>query len=97
MPILFFVFQSAFQVAFLKHILVKGLLTVEHCGIPAGEHDGICFTTAMSFTSENNPRCIETPANSDFAWCPITDSTLLSDFQTRIIDNNLTVPINYVG
>ena len=76
---------------------MQGLLTVEHCGKPEREHDGICFTTAVTFSSDmadSDIQFIETPRNSDFVWCSVTDSDLSSEFHRRVIQKNLLVPIN---
>lgn len=87
------ILSDAFQVNFLGKAIIIGLLTMEHCGKPEEVHDGICFTTAVTFFNGYLVKEYETPKNSDYVWHSLTDSDVLNEFQKRVIEQNLLIPI----
>ncbi|XP_067675874.1 8-oxo-dGDP phosphatase NUDT18-like [Haliotis asinina] len=65
-----------------------GLLSVEHCGIPKGEHDGVCYTIVYTYDgmgSEQTPQI----KNPSYEWRSLHDDSLHTQLITRIQQDQL--------
>ncbi|XP_046327665.2 8-oxo-dGDP phosphatase NUDT18-like [Haliotis rufescens] len=70
---------------------VCGLLSVEHCGIPKGEHDGVCYTMVYMYEglgSDQTPQI----KNPSYEWRSLHDDSLHTELLTRI-QQELLVPL----
>ncbi|XP_041354355.1 8-oxo-dGDP phosphatase NUDT18-like [Gigantopelta aegis] len=91
---IFRIFKIAFGQVGLSDCVpdVCGLLSVEHCGIPKGKHDGMCLTILVTVTSKSgNLLDVLTP---DYAWCSLRDSDLLLDVKDRLAKQKIVTYIN---
>lgn len=71
---------------------IRGLLTLEHCGIPTGQHDGICVTTVI----ELRPRIYKYTdkiMEKNFRWHTISNSDLLLKLKHRIDNPGMIIPL----
>lgn len=70
----------------------EGLLTLEHCGIPAGEHDGICITAVYIVPEEVHMK-LRDISNKEYMWKTVNEQGLLEGLQRRVFTGNMLVPI----
>ena len=88
-----FCFQLAFAQVRLSDCVphVCGLLSVEHCGVPKGKHDGMCVTILVTVTSKTGNLDLLT---SDYTWCFLHDPDLLLGVRNRLAKQKIVTFIN---
>ena len=69
-----------------------GLLTLEHCGIPSREHDGMCLTTVYVVPPEHVDK-LRNVQNDSYAWYRLSDGNLIHEIKARVLDKNLLIPL----
>ncbi|XP_052241913.1 8-oxo-dGDP phosphatase NUDT18-like isoform X1 [Dreissena polymorpha] len=74
------------------HIPATGLLTLEHCGIPAEEHDGLCLTVVYVVPAPLHEQ-LKTVQSTDYAWHVIANDELVEKINLRMVAQNLLIPI----
>ncbi|KAL4232787.1 8-hydroxy-dADP phosphatase [Mactra antiquata] len=89
-------FQDAFNLKSVSkkmNIQLQGLLTLEHCGVPAREHDGICFTPVF-VVPENLHSKFQTITNPVYSWHKIINSEVIEELNNRVFTQNLLIHIH---
>ena len=71
---------------------VKGLLSVEHCGIPAKEHDGICLTSVTVLPPELHTR-FDTFTDPDYSWHSVSDSNIQADLMRKLSSDDSLIAL----
>ncbi|XP_052810355.1 8-oxo-dGDP phosphatase NUDT18-like isoform X1 [Mya arenaria] len=84
--------QEIFQTSSTTQLKSEGMLTLEHCGIPSREHDGLCVTVVYIVPEHLLDTLVEVK-HADYAWHTLTDSQLLEEMDKRIFSKNLLIPI----
>lgn len=70
----------------------QGLLTLEHCGIPAGENDGLCLTPVYLVPESQNDKLSHIP-NKAYIWRTIAEKAVLEELTARVFSENRLIPI----
>ncbi|XP_060573672.1 8-oxo-dGDP phosphatase NUDT18-like isoform X1 [Ruditapes philippinarum] len=89
------VFRDVFQkTGSVLHTIIpiSGVLTVEHCGIPAREHDGLCVTPVFVLPDELHDKFDDVP-NKDYLWFKISDQNILEELTHRTFSDNMLIPV----
>ena len=65
---------------------------MEHCGIPAREHDGMCITAVFVLPSELHDKFDDVP-NKDYLWFKISNTNVLDELTRRTFTDNMLIPV----
>ena len=66
------------------NLKLKGLLALDHCGVPAREHDGICITTVYKVPKALHQK-LDRVTNNSYAWVTLTDTELCEQMKKRAL------------
>ncbi|XP_045197401.2 8-oxo-dGDP phosphatase NUDT18-like isoform X1 [Mercenaria mercenaria] len=87
------VFRDVFQLSQSRiYLPVQGLLTVEHCGIPAREHDGICLTPVFVLPGDLHDKFENVP-NKEYVWYKIANTSISEQLTHRTFTEDLLIPL----
>ncbi|KAL3883576.1 hypothetical protein ACJMK2_029827 [Sinanodonta woodiana] len=70
---------------------ISGLLSLEHSGIPAEEHDGMCYTTLVQVEKPEQD-FLDTPTNTNYEWYSVPSEQLKTDLKNHLKEG-MTIPI----
>ena len=94
LTLIFVCSQDVFEIETKEEDLfigTQGLLTLEHCGIPAREHDGMCITAAYIVPDTLHDRLSEVK-NSEYTWAVIRDKRIQENLTNRILNGKRLIP-----